>query len=121
MDGAGQPRDRIGDRVDDIVAKRLGVTNAQRLGAGRFDAVTVADATPEHIVLAAAVDTDNRPHVVIVGHDRHHRRPDHIQDREVGSVVELLSFCASRFAEALENRGRISDSPGHHLTHQFVG
>jgi hypothetical protein len=107
--------------VNDIVAEGFCVADTERPGASRFNAaVAIRQAAPEHVVLAAGVDSDDRPHIVIVRHDRHHRRPDHVQDGEIGCVVQLLNSGAIGLADAFQDAGGIGNRAGHHLTHRFV-
>ena len=83
VDGAGELVDRVEDRMDDIVTQRLSIGCAKRLSSRRLDLVRRSTNTPpEDIVLASGVDADNRPHAMIVRHDRHQGRPYHVQNRQ---------------------------------------
>ena len=121
MDRTGQARNRIGHRVNDVVAERFGVADAQERAAGGLDpAASVRQTAPEDVVLAAAVDADHRPHLMIMRHDRHHRSPDDVEDREVVRVIELLDFGALRLADAFEHGGGLGDRARDDLAHQPV-
>src|SRR5882724_11471445 len=95
-----EPRDRIGHRVNDVVPERLGIALTERLGAGGFDPAAW-NAPPENVVLTARVDADHRPHLMIVRHQRHHRRPDHIEDRQLVGLIELMQPGVLRLAKTL--------------------
>src|SRR5713226_2876226 len=61
VDGASQARDRVGYRMDDVAAQRLGVANAERPRPDRLDpgrARRTVDPAPEHVVLAPGVNSD---------------------------------------------------------------
>jgi len=61
--------------MNDVGAQRLGIHFAKRLCAGSFDLVWRSfQASPEHIVFAACVNTDHSPHSMIVRHDHTHPR-----------------------------------------------
>src|SRR5437016_5101216 len=72
MNGAGQPRYRVGHRMDDVAAERLGIALAKRFCPGRLDPATVGTRypTPEDVVLAPGINADHRPDQMVVRHDR---------------------------------------------------
>src|SRR5947209_4814159 len=53
VNGAGQPRHRVGHRMDDLAAERLDIALAERLCPGRLDpaAFGVRHPAPEDVVL----------------------------------------------------------------------
>src|SRR5260370_37085990 len=58
VDGASQARDRVGYRMDDVAAQRLGVASAQRPPPGRPDpggARRTVDPAPEQLGLAPGI------------------------------------------------------------------
>ena len=81
VDGTGQPIDRVKNRMDNVVTQRFDVPLAQRFGTNRLDLIwRFPNTPPENVVLPARIDTDYRPHAMIVGHNRHHRCPYDIDD-----------------------------------------
>ena len=58
---------------------------------------------------------------MVVRPNRHARRPDHIQDRQIGRVIELLHLGAPRFADPGDDAGRVGDRARDDLAHRFVG
>src|SRR5258708_20669201 len=66
MEGAGQPRNWVGHRMNDVVAKRHGILFRQGLRSGGFNgpAVVGRQATPEDVVFPAGIDADDGPHLV---------------------------------------------------------
>src|SRR5258708_10933667 len=117
VDGGAQPRDRVGHGMDDVVPKGLGVLLAQRLRPGGLDpaARPIAKAPPEDIVLAAGIDADDRPHLMIMRHDRYERRADYVEDGEIAGVMELVDATAPGFAQPVEHGIRIGDGAGDDL------
>src|SRR5262249_5458178 len=75
---------------------------------------------PEDVVLAAGIDADHRPHLMIVRHDGHPWTPDHVQDRQIVRAIELLDPGTLRLAPAPENMGRLRNRPGNDLADRFV-
>ena len=73
------------DGMDDVVAQRLSISHGQGRRARGFQLATTTawHAAPEDIVFATGVNADYRPHLMIVGHDCHARRPNHIQDCQI--------------------------------------
>jgi hypothetical protein len=71
--------------MDDVVTQGIRIFRGQGPRAHGFQLAAEAawHPAPEHIVLATRIDADYRPHLMIVGHDRHSRRPNHIQDRQI--------------------------------------
>ena len=94
--------------------KRLGVTHAQGACASRLNStVRIAlDAPPEDVVLPAGVQANHRPHSMVVGHDRHCRGPDHVEDCQIRRVIKLLELGTLRFAQSPQNAGRIGYCAG---------
>src|SRR5712692_5676670 len=82
--------------MDDVAAQELRVPFAERLGPHGLDPATglAGHPPPEDVVLAARVDADDRPHLVIVGHDGHQWFPDDVEDGEIGRPVERLDLRA---------------------------
>ena len=76
VQGAGQTLPWIGDRVDHVVSEDKHVP-LDELRAAAVDQCASARraASVEGIVLLAAVDADHRPHPMVVGEQRHVRRP----------------------------------------------
>src|SRR5882672_3082561 len=99
--------------VTEWTTERPDVFRAQRAGASGFNLPlpSLGDATPENIVLAPAIDADDRPHVMIVRHDSHVRRPYHVEDAQVRRAVDLLETRAVRLAQRLEQAGRVRYRP----------
>ena len=122
MDGAGEARDRVCDGVNDVASERLGVLLAQRLRAGGFHPASciLRQSAPEDVVLAAGVQADDGPHAVVVRQDRHVRRPDDVEDGQLGRVVDLLDAGLGRRAEALQDRCGIADRTGDDFSNRFV-
>src|SRR5499425_1956539 len=87
VNGARQAPDGIGHGVDNVAAERQSVALPDGLGAGCLDltARSVRQPPPQDVVLAARVDPDDGPHVVIVRHHGHARAPYHVEDREIGT------------------------------------
>ena len=99
-----QSRQRIGHRMNDVLAQRHDVLFRQRLCSRCFDAfLAVRQASPENVVFATRVDPDDRPHAVIVRQEVHPRRPDDIQDREVVCAVQRLDLPLSWFPKSGQN------------------
>jgi hypothetical protein len=71
-----------------------------------------SNAAPEAVVLAAAVDPDHGPHAVVVRHDRHLRRPDDVEDRQIGCAMQQLDAGARRLPDGAQQRGAIGHRPG---------
>src|SRR5437868_5200076 len=94
MNRAGQAVERVGDGVDDVAAQRFGLALAQRLRARRLDlaAGISRQPPPPDVVLAAGIDADDRPHQMVVRPHGHPGSPDDVEDRQIGSVIELLHF-----------------------------
>jgi hypothetical protein len=105
--------------VDHVRAQRRRVGLAERLRSSRFDLATrfASDATPEDVVLAAAVDPDHGPHAVVVRHDRHARRPDDVQDRWAALAVQHLDPGALRRADRTQHRSAIRHGARDDLSH----
>ena len=76
--------------------------DARRLDPAR----RAAYAPPEDIVLATRIDADDRPHAMIVGHDRHHRCPYDIEDGQRRGMKQRTDFSALRLAQSLEDSSR---------------
>jgi hypothetical protein len=95
--------------VNDALSKRFGITYAQGACASRFNlAVWIAlDAAPKDVVFPSGVKANDRPHSMIVGHDRHRRSPDHVENGEIGRMIKLLKLRTLRFAQSPENLGGI--------------
>ena len=107
--------------MNDVVAQRFGIADAQRSCARRLNlAATIRQSPPKHVVLSPTVDADHSPHLMIVGHDRHHGSPDYIKDRKIRRVVELLNLGALRLAHTFENRIRVRYGARDHLAYQLV-
>src|SRR5207245_10578156 len=63
VNGAGQSRNRICHGMNDVVAKRLRVADAQRSCACSLDTpVAVGHTAPAHMTLAARRTADHPPH-----------------------------------------------------------
>src|SRR5712692_7695001 len=80
VNGTSETPDRVGHGMNDVAAKRKGLAFAQRLSARCLDsAIRLArQPAPKDIVLPACVDTDNCPHLMVVGHDGHPWPPDDV-------------------------------------------
>ena len=99
-----QSGQRIGHRMNDVLAQRRDVLFRQRLCSRCFDPFFAArQASPENVVFATRVDPDDRPHAVIVRQEVHPRRPDDIQDREVVCAVQRLDLPLSWFPKSRQN------------------
>jgi hypothetical protein len=84
--------------MDDVVSERLGILLAKRLGAGSFHPASAArDAAPKDIVFASGIDADDGPHIMIVGENGHHRRPEDVEDGQIVRLVELVNPSAFGF------------------------
>src|SRR5258708_17985034 len=120
VNGAGEAGNRVRDGMDDVVSERLGVFFAERAGAGGFELAGGAarNATPEDVVLAAGVNTDHGPHLVIVGKQRHVGSPNNIEDGEGVRAEESLNSRTSGLAESFQNCVRIRDSAGGDLANE---
>src|SRR2546422_6674952 len=105
--------------MNDVAAKRKGLAFAQRLSARCLDSALrlAREPAPQDVVLPACVDSDNCPHLMIVGHDSHPGPPDDVQDRKIRRAMERLDLRAPRLAEHLENRPRRLDCAGHDLAY----
>src|SRR5215831_9983805 len=122
VNGASQPGDGIGHRMNDAVAERLGILLAQRLGTLSLELAAAGprNAAPEDVVLAARIDADHRPHAVVMGHDGHLWCPDHVEDGQLGRVIEPLHLGALGLPKASEHAARIRHGPRYHLAHELV-
>src|SRR6476620_131570 len=69
-------------------------------------------APPKHIVLPARVNADDGPHSMIVRHDHHHRRPNHVDDGEHIRLKELFDSSALGLAQFFEDCRRIAYRAG---------
>src|SRR5262249_45170469 len=99
VNGPGQPWDRICHRVNDVPSQRLGVSQTKSLCTGGFKlGVTARYAAPENIVLASRVNSDHCPHVVIVRHQCHVRRPYNVQNGQLIRAINRLDRAASWFS-----------------------
>src|SRR5262249_12695388 len=69
MDRPGQPTDWIDDGVYDVRSKGHDLALAERLGSGGFDPTLgiTRRPSPEDVVLAARVDSDDSPEPMVVG------------------------------------------------------
>src|SRR2546428_3377546 len=114
VNGAGQTPDRVCHGMNDVVAQGEGVTFAQRFRTRSFDSATslTPQPAPQDVVLAARVDRDDGPHLVIVGHDGHPWPPDDVEDGDIRRAVERLDLGAVWLSERLQNRSGIFDRPG---------
>ena len=89
VDRAGEAVERVVHGVDGVVAEHDDLTGIERAVVGLDDARAIVGVAPEELVLLApGVDRDRGPHPVVVGEQRHPRRPHDVDDREVGRVVE---------------------------------
>ena len=72
-------------RVDYVFTERNSFSGSECVCPGSFDMALriILDASLEDVVLASSVNANDGPHVMIVRHDRHTRRPNGIDDREV--------------------------------------
>jgi len=122
MDGTGQSWNWVGDRMNDIVSKRLRVTDAQGACASRSNpTVGIAlDAPPEDVVLAAGVQANHRPHSMVVRHYRHCRGPDDVEDCQIRRVIKLLELGTPRFAQSPQNATRIGYCTNDNLLDELV-
>src|SRR6478609_11763755 len=119
--GACKPIDRIDNGMDDISTQRLGVCRAQSLCASGLDFVWRSfHAPPKHIVLPARIDADDGPHSMIVRHDHHPRRPNHVDDGEHIRMKELFDSSALGLSQSFEDCRRVGHRAGQHLTDCFV-
>ncbi len=77
--------------MDDVAAKRSDLANAHRLCARRLDlgatGPRLRQLSPENVVFAPAVDADHSKHVVVMGQERHVRRPDKVDDCQVVRLI----------------------------------
>jgi len=76
------------------MSEGLGVADAQSARACCFDPSggVAWDAMPKNIVLAASVDANHRPDLMIVGQERHVRCPDHVENGQVIRDVEFSRY-----------------------------
>src|SRR6185503_5268209 len=81
VDRRGDAVELVGDGVYDVGAQPLRFLRLQLAGAVLREALRAAP--EERIVLAAAVDADDRPHAVVMRPHRHARSPGEIEYREV--------------------------------------
>src|ERR1700730_18656211 len=123
MNGSGQPRNRIGDGVNDVLPQGLGVPLAQRLRARGFERAhgTPRDAAPEDVVLPARIDPDHRPHLMIMRHQGHVRSSNDVENREIVRTRLRQQHPPFRLAQLLEEAAGITDGTRDDLAHQFVG
>src|SRR5262245_10672894 len=126
VNGARQPVDRIGRRMDDVAPARLGVVHPERFRGGgvQLAVATVRHAAPADVVLATGMDADDRPRVVIVGDVRHLGCPDDIGDRRVSRAMERLEYRPGGLAQTLEDSRRVGHGAGDDVTNElmrFVG
>src|SRR6266487_229413 len=122
VDGAGQTPDRVCHGVNDVVAQGEGVAFAQRFRARGLDSATslTREPAPQDVVLAARVDRDDGPHLVIVGHDGHPWPPDDVEDSDIRRAVERLDLGATWLSERRQNRPGIFDRLGHDFTYRLL-
>src|SRR4029079_6905953 len=107
--------------MDNVLTERTDIFCAQRAGAGGLNLPLPSrgDAAPEDVVLAPAINADDRPHMMVVRHDGHVRRPHHVEDAQVRRAVDLLETRAVRLAKRLEQGGRVGYRPFDDLTDGF--
>jgi hypothetical protein len=76
----------------DVVTKGVSIFRGQgpRAYSFQFAAMRARHPAPKDVVLSTRIDPDYRPHLMIVGHDCHMRRPNHVQDRQIARMVEFL-------------------------------
>jgi hypothetical protein len=67
--GTPEARYRTSNRMNNVVAQRFGVANAQ---CGLDSAAAIGQSPPKHVVLSTAVDADHSLHLMIVRDDLHH-------------------------------------------------
>src|SRR6266571_3372984 len=122
VDGAGQTPDRVCHGMNDVVAQGEGVAFAQRFRARGLDSATslTREPAPQDVVLAARVDRDDGPHLVIVGHDGHPWPPDDVEDRDIRRAMERLDLGATWLSERRQNGPGIFDRPGHDFTYRLL-
>ncbi len=122
MDRAGVARNRVGHGMDDVPPERRGIAVAERPRARRLDLAVgfVLQPAPEDVVFPAGIDADDGHHLVIVGHDGHIRRPDDVDDRKLGRMMQLLDLAAIRLAQRLDNARRVRHGPRHDLGNSLL-
>ncbi len=97
--------------MHDIGAKHDHVAFGDRLAGVRLYPA-VLEAAVELVVLAAAVDPDHRPHVVIVGEKVHVGRPDDVKRGQLFRTVPDRHHRAERAVSHLGlDGGRIRNRP----------
>ena len=95
--------------MDDVLAQGGHVAGANGFRACGFDPIlrTVLDLAPENIVLAAGVDADHSPHLMVVGFQGHHRAPHKVEDCQIVGNEQLVDAGLGRFAQPLEDVVRV--------------
>src|SRR4029079_8498729 len=69
-------------------------------------------APPNRMFLPARIDADDGPHSMIVRHDHHPRRPNHVDDGEHIRLKELFDSSALGLAQFFEDCRRIAYRAG---------
>src|SRR5262249_40710334 len=77
--------------------------------------------TPEDVVLTPGIDSDDRPHLVIVRHHGHPRPPDDVENRQLRGSPERLDLGPARLADRLLDSARVLDGSGDDFAYGMNG
>jgi hypothetical protein len=86
---------RVRHGVNRVSSEQTYVARSQFLATALDERLTIT--TEERVVLAADVQADGRPHAMVVRVERHPRRPDDIDDRQVVGNVQRSGASSFRW------------------------
>src|SRR5258708_828077 len=104
--------------MNNVTAKQFGVSSSEGLCAGSLE--PPRHAAPKDVVLTAGVDSYDRPHVVVVRHQRHIGRPHNIQDGQIRRSIKRAESRTNWFTQCLQDGGRLRYDPRYDIAYGLV-
>ena len=96
--------------MDDIISQRCVIPRAERRGPGGFYASirVIFDTSPKYIVFASAINTNHRPHIMIMRRDYHRRFPYQVENSHIRRTIDRRYTSIFRFPQRSRNGRGIS-------------